>query len=82
MICKSRQLSERRSGNVADLLLDIGVSSASPANADTDIVVVKVLLCELPHLLVERGREEKIAMIAVLVGVWGKVLVHIFAERT
>ncbi len=52
------------------MLLDIVVRRSSTTNADVDVIVGKELSSQLLKTLGERSREEKITMIAILVGIY------------
>jgi hypothetical protein len=45
------------------------VGRTSTTNANTDVVGGEILASQLAHVSIEGGREQKIAMIAIFVGV-------------
>lgn len=57
------------------ILLDIDVSRTCTTDADTDVIAGEVLFRKLAHSLIEGGREQHIAVVAVLIGVLGKLVV-------
>lgn len=52
-----------------DLLSDVHVGRPCTTNANADVIVGEELLSKLAHVLVERSREQKVAVITILVGV-------------
>jgi hypothetical protein len=53
---------------------------ASTANANTNMIDGEILASKFAHVLVESRREEKITMIAILIGIWRELV--LFAQTS
>jgi hypothetical protein len=50
------------------------MGGASTANANTNMIDGEILASKFAHVLVESRREEKITMIAILIGIWRELV--------
>jgi hypothetical protein len=55
------------------LLHDIAVGAAGPSNAETHVVISKIILSKLAEFLVKGGRKHHVSVIIVLVEVLEQV---------
>ena len=56
------------------------MGGASTANANTNMIDGEILASKFAHVLVESRREEKITMIAILIGIWRELV--LFAQTS
>lgn len=59
----------------AYVLVNVGVSTARPSDAHTDMVLCEVVARQLTAVLVESGRKHHVAVVSILINVF-KLLAH------